>query len=98
MRDKVQTMSDLERIYVLATSLGGMVKYKAIKTDNGVKDTYQEYFLDKSSDFIRALNGTVEEKQRKLEQFVGTLPKKPINPLFRLQGEFSIILSYYVQW
>lgn len=67
-----------------------MVKYKAIKTDNGVKDTYQEYFLDESSNFIRALDGAFEEKQRKLEEFVKTLPPKPVNPLFRLQGDNGI--------
>ena len=70
-----------------ADKLNGITKMKTHKTDNGIKDTYQEFYIEKASGFIRSLNGRRDVKERRIKEFVTThLPENPVNPLFRIPG------------
>ena len=80
-------MSNLQVIYRYSTKLGGITRTKAYKTNNGIKDTYQEHFIEKLNGFIRNLHGNVEEKISKLEDFVKILPPNLVNPILRIPGD-----------
>lgn len=55
-----------------------------LKTDKGVKDTFQEFFLDKISSAIKNKR-TVAERLEAIKN-IPDLPHNPLNPVFCLSG------------
>ena len=79
----------LQSIFQMALTPNGITKAKEMKSKFGVKDKFQEYYLEKIFDFQSKLRGRSDEKEKQLTVFAKTLPKKTNNPIWRLQSEFS---------
>lgn len=69
-------------------SVGGAGRAKKKKTEYGVKDTFQEFFLDQITTFAARLRGPRQEKQEVLDMFVETeIPKDTQSPVYRILGK-----------
>ena len=70
-------------------TVGGKTKSKELKTENGVKDTYQEVFAEKIFSFLQKFQNKEkkEEKQAELDKFVKGLPSNPRSPVWRIKGK-----------
>ena len=75
-------------------TIGEQTKGKKLKTTKGVKDTYQEYFIERIQKFTRNLRGNGRDKQRKINNFVGTLPANTNNPVWKIKGMYDFLLSW----
>ena len=60
---------------------------KTLRTDKGIKDTVQEFFLEKLFSSYKAKHGP-KAKQDALNAAVAALPSDITSPVWRLQGFF----------
>jgi hypothetical protein len=71
-----------------------------MKTERGIKDMYQDHFIEKIFDFMKKLRGSQEARQKKIDDMVSKLPKdeKLTSPIWRIQNgkpPFSDRLTMY---
>ena len=86
-RRKEDTIHTIRQIYTYYKTAGGKGIAEKLKTDKGVKDTFQEFFLDKISSAIKNKR-TVSERNEAIVN-VSDLPEDPMNPVLRLLGTHS---------
>ncbi|KAI9067152.1 hypothetical protein FKP32DRAFT_1684097 [Trametes sanguinea] len=85
-RRKDVTLERLEEVFRQAASVGGMTSAKRLKTEYGVKDTFQEVFTERIFAFGRKLRGQRADKQAMLDLFcTRELPKETISPVWRIK-------------
>ena len=90
MRDKQDTVDCLKKVYALAKTIGSKTKSKELKTEQGVKDGYLEFFIEKIYAFIKDLPGNIAEKQVKLDNYVEeNIPQSILSPSLRIKGEHN---------
>ncbi|CDO68416.1 hypothetical protein BN946_scf184815.g63 [Trametes cinnabarina] len=85
-RQKDQTLKRLEEVFQHAATIGGMTTAKKLKTEYGVKDTFQETFTERIFAYGRKLRGRRAEKQVLLDLFVAQeLPSDTVSPVWRMK-------------
>ena len=89
LRRKEKTAACLDDIYTKAKTIGEKGRSKDLKRDNGIKDTYQEVFMERIFDFMRKFDKGREAKQRAVDEFAKTLPYQPRSPVWRIKGEYG---------
>ena len=89
MRNKAKTIELLGEIYGNATTIGEKTKAKELRSKHGIKDKYQEYFIEKVNAFAAKNRGTNLEKQERINSFLKDLPKVVTSPVWRLEGMFT---------
>ena len=63
-----------------------------MKTDTGLKDTFQDFFTDRIFAFTSKLRGSAKDKQAALDEMVKQLPqgaKDTISPVWRIRGKYG---------
>lgn len=86
-RHKDETLKILDNIFKNASTLGGMSTSKKMKTEWGIKDTFQDFFTNRIFTFIRKTRAPLAEKQRLLESFIANeLPRDVVSPVWRIKG------------
>ena len=74
-----------------------MTQTQKIKTNNGVKDTFQELFLERIFAFGRTLRGPPPEKQNLLDLFIkDNTPDDTISPVWRIKGMSASAVSIFL--
>ncbi|KAL1947759.1 hypothetical protein VTO73DRAFT_13483 [Trametes versicolor] len=85
-RNRNETMEHLEEAFKAATTIGGGATAKRLKTDYGVKDTFQEVFMERIFAFTRKLRGKIPDKQHALDEFIAAaLPEDTRSPMWRIR-------------
>lgn len=85
LRDHEDTQKKLKTIFQHARTVGGMLESNRLHTAFGVKDTYQESFMDKIFTLGQKLRGSLAEKQDQLDKLVKSFP--PVaSPVWRIKG------------
>lgn len=84
---KEVTSYDLQAVFAEAKQIGGKTQSKKLKTKSGVKDTYQDYFLDKIYNFTKDLRSKGTETKKQLNEFLAELPEQLTNLIWCLKGE-----------
>ena len=84
-------MQKLGEIYQNATTIGGKTKAKELRTENGLKDKYQEYFINKVNSFMTNAHGSNLERQNRINAFLNSLPQVVTSPVWRLQGQLVFL-------
>lgn len=80
---KAETQRKLASFFDLAKSVGAKTRIKTEKTENGIKDTVQDFFLDKL--FASYKNTQPNQtKQAALDAAVAQLPDDITSPVWRL--------------
>jgi hypothetical protein len=78
-------MKELDFIFEQASTAGGKKRSDDRKTETGVKDTYQEFFLDKLSDATKKIRKT-EARAQAFRQAVESFPANTISPVWQIKG------------
>lgn len=84
-RKKEETEDKLKSFFEQASTLDTKTKVKKMRTDSGIKDTFQMHFLDKLFASYSKKRGP-EHKEAALRAELDRLPKNTINPLWRIKG------------
>jgi hypothetical protein len=72
-------------MFELAGTVGNQTKIKDLKTQEGVKDTYLDHFLDKIAGSYKKKQGVVA-KRTALEAQYARLPPNVFSPVWRIKG------------
>lgn len=72
----------------LSFRIGGKTAASKEKTKRGVKDSFQDVFLQRLYAAQRGKRGTAAEAA--LDSAIGKLPEKTESPVWRLSGELSL--------
>jgi hypothetical protein len=75
-----------------ATTINSKTRVKQMKTNTGIKDTFQEFFTDRIFAFTGKLRGSAEDKQAALEDMVKQLlqdTKDTMSPVWRIRGKYG---------
>jgi hypothetical protein len=88
LRQKDETTEKLKSLFAEASKLGTQTKVKQMKTDSGVKDTYQMFFIDKIFRSYKKKRGTAT-KQAALDAQLEALPDDITSPVWRIKGTHS---------
>ena len=92
----MDSIKGLKAIYDLAAMVGGITKSKKLKTTHGLKDKYQEFYLEKITLYLQSLSGYLgQQKQDKVDKFVKSLQHYLMNPAFCLKGK---CYAYFKDW
>ena len=73
-----------------ATTISSKTHVKQMKTNMGLKDTFQDYFTNHIFEFASKLCGSVQDKQAALDEMVKQLPqdsKDTMSPVWRIHGK-----------
>lgn len=68
-----------------ALTLGTQTKVKTMRTESGVKDTHQMFFLEKLFKSYKGRHGR-ESKQAALQKEIDALPDEITSPVWRIKG------------
>jgi hypothetical protein len=69
--------------------IGAKSRLKTVRTEKGIKDTVQEFFLEKLFASYKGKHGP-KAKQDALNAAVADLPPDITSPVWRLQGMFYL--------
>lgn len=95
-RTAVETLKVLNGFYADACEVGNQSRIKKKKTETGVKDTFQQHFLDSLFESYKSRR-TDRTKQAALDAKLASMNKGPeemINPILRVYGRY---ISSFVQ-
>ena len=77
-------------MFAEAVKIGGANKVKQKKTLHGVKDTFQDVFLDRITAYSARLRGSRADKQAALDLFIAAqIPDDIRSPVFCIKGTLS---------
>ncbi|KAF8180489.1 hypothetical protein K438DRAFT_1908238 [Mycena galopus ATCC 62051] len=83
--NKAETTEKLKSYFTDASTLDTKTKVQKQRTESGLKDTYQLFFLEKLFDLYKGKRGR-EAKQAALDAQVATLPKITTSPVWGIKG------------
>jgi hypothetical protein len=66
-------------------SVGNQTRIKQTKTESGVKDTYQQHFLDQLHDAYKQKRGA-KAKEEALKAHLAQMQDNPTSPVWRIAG------------
>ncbi|KAJ3809763.1 hypothetical protein EV368DRAFT_89490 [Lentinula lateritia] len=84
-RNKEESMKNLKTQFILAQTPGATNKVKTHRTNTGLKDTFQTYFIDRLLDAGKRRRGNVDPKTV-VNQLVETFPSETMSPVWRIRG------------
>ena len=94
---KSETRETLDSYFTEAKTIGAKTRLKMMRTETGIKDTVQEFFLEKLFASYKHKQGPMA-KQDALNAAVANLPLDITSPVWRLQGTYInvtlIILNF----
>lgn len=70
-----------------ASQVGGMTQAGKLQTEFGLKDTFQNFFVQKIFTLGRELRGSSEQKQEAVDRLIDTFPNNINSPVWRIRGE-----------
>ncbi len=83
-------------MFAEASTLDTKTKVQNMRTESGVKDTYQMFFLDKIFKSYKKKRGR-ESKQAALDREIETLPDIITSPVWRIKGaNYCVRMSVFV--
>ncbi|KAJ7923558.1 hypothetical protein B0H13DRAFT_1707124 [Mycena leptocephala] len=85
LRNKTETTEKLKSYFTEASTLDTKTKIQNQRTESGVKDTYQLFFLEKLFESYKNKRGRAA-KQAALNARVAELPKITTSPVWRIKG------------
>ncbi|KAJ7601530.1 hypothetical protein B0H17DRAFT_1241343 [Mycena rosella] len=85
LRNKSETTEKLRSYFVEASTLDTKTKVQTQRTESGVKDTYQLFFLEKLFQSYKGKRGRAA-KQVALNARIAELPKITTSPVWRIKG------------
>lgn len=91
-RNKEESMKNLKTQFILAQTPGATNKVKTHRTNTGLKDTFQTYFIDRLLDAGKRRRGNVDPKTV-VNQLVETFPSETMSPVWRIRGICEYKLS-----
>ncbi|ETW79803.1 hypothetical protein HETIRDRAFT_48824 [Heterobasidion irregulare TC 32-1] len=86
MRNGEDTQRKLRSIFKTVQRVGGMSQAAKLHTAYGVKDTYQDSFIDRIATLTRKLTGSMASRQKKVDDLVATFPMDTLSPVWRIKG------------
>ena|ERR1700733_1818270 len=92
LRRKEETVDKLKSFFAEASKLGTQTKVKQMRTESGIKDTHQMFFIDKIFQSYKKKRGTAS-KQATLDAYLQTLPDDITSPVWRIKGMHYVQLT-----
>jgi len=86
LRNKEETQYTLRSYFTNAKLVGKKTAVKAQKTQNGIKDTIQDFFLDRLFTSYKGRYGP--SAQRALDEAAAALPDDITSPVWRIKGSY----------
>ncbi|KAJ7062390.1 hypothetical protein C8F01DRAFT_1285015 [Mycena amicta] len=84
-RNRTESREKLSSQFIAASVVGGQTKYKQAKTTDGLKDTYQEAFLDRLFELGKKKGRTKVQKQTDMNRLRATFPTDVTSPVWRIK-------------
>ncbi|THU94455.1 hypothetical protein K435DRAFT_860504 [Dendrothele bispora CBS 962.96] len=85
-RTRDDTLAELCSQFEAGSRIGGATSYKKRKTASGVKDVYQEYFINQIQAIASTKGISKPQKEAKITELRKTFPASPISPIWRIKG------------
>ncbi|KAF9072180.1 hypothetical protein BDP27DRAFT_1217935 [Rhodocollybia butyracea] len=82
-RTKAQTINTLKTQFVTAQTPGSGTKIKQMRTDSGIKDTYQNFFIERLLNSYKRRRGISASTAR---EAISDLPPDTMSPVWRIRG------------
>ncbi|KAF9059623.1 hypothetical protein BDP27DRAFT_1238327, partial [Rhodocollybia butyracea] len=84
-RNKHESVQQLKSQFTLAQAQGNVTKIKEARTETGLKDTYQNFFIERLFSLYKTQRG-VDQKQAALNKAISDLPRETMSPVWRIRG------------
>ncbi|KAF9070032.1 hypothetical protein BDP27DRAFT_1420468 [Rhodocollybia butyracea] len=84
-RNKHESVQQLKSQFTLAQAQGNVTKIKEARTETGLKDTYQNFFIERLFSSYKTRRG-VDQKQTALNKAISDLPREMMSPVWRIRG------------
>ena len=97
LRRKPETKKTLQTYFEKATVVGNKTALKNLRTEQGIKDTVQEFFLEKLFASYSNKKGSAQKKEA-LDEAVRRLPEDITSPVWRIDGNIGKSLWHFVSF
>ncbi|KAF9070520.1 hypothetical protein BDP27DRAFT_1419980 [Rhodocollybia butyracea] len=84
-QNKHESVQQLKSQFTLAQAQGNITKIKEARTETGLKDTYQNFFIEHLFSSYKTQRG-VDQKQVALNKAISDLPQETMSPVWRIRG------------
>ncbi|RDB16192.1 hypothetical protein Hypma_003108 [Hypsizygus marmoreus] len=84
-RKKIETQQALRSQFIEACRVGGNAEFKRLKTQHGIKDTFQGFFLDRLAAISTKRGRSKEEKEKAMREIRRSFPPNITSPVWRIK-------------
>ncbi|KAF9493187.1 hypothetical protein BDN71DRAFT_1591205 [Pleurotus eryngii] len=85
LRSKHETVNSLQSQFIYASTPGSKTRVKAMRTETGIKDTYQLHFVEQLFDSVKGKRGEAA-KQAAIDAKLRSFPSNVTSPVWRING------------
>ncbi|KAJ3853984.1 hypothetical protein EV368DRAFT_73145 [Lentinula lateritia] len=85
-RNGEETCVELKSQFVEGSRIGGATQYKRMKTESGIKDTYQGEFIDRIQAITTRKGISKAQKERAIGELKHSFPQHLTSPVWRIKG------------
>ncbi|KAJ3846278.1 hypothetical protein EV368DRAFT_70052, partial [Lentinula lateritia] len=86
LRTRTESCAELKSQFIEGSRIGGGASFKRMKTESGVKDTYQAHFIDKIQAIAMRKALSKDMKQWEIERLKHSLPQHLTSPVWHIKG------------
>ncbi|KAG5219769.1 hypothetical protein IMY05_C4770000700 [Salix suchowensis] len=86
LRSKHETVNSLQSQFIYASTPGSKTRVKAMRTETGIKDTYQLHFVEQLFDSVKGKRGEAA-KQAAIDAKLRSFPSNVTSPVWRINGQ-----------
>ncbi|KDQ20801.1 hypothetical protein BOTBODRAFT_87505, partial [Botryobasidium botryosum FD-172 SS1] len=85
LRSRIDTQSQLRSQFTEACRIGGRAQFKRLRTNFGVKDMYQETFLDRLFNISVKRGISKPQKEKEMDAVHKSFPEETTSPVWRIK-------------
>ncbi|KAF7329540.1 hypothetical protein MKEN_00216800 [Mycena kentingensis (nom. inval.)] len=85
LRNRTETCEKLRSQFTTASIIGNQTAYRDMKTTSGLKDTYQEAFIERLFAVASKKGRTKPQKQAEMNRLKATFPTNTLSPVWRIK-------------
>ncbi|KAJ3932436.1 MAG: hypothetical protein NXY57DRAFT_894227, partial [Lentinula lateritia] len=85
-RNREETCKELRSQFVEGSRIGGGTSFKRMKTDSGIKDTFQGEFVDRIQAIATRKGISRERREQEIMRLKNSFPSHVTSPVWRIKG------------
>ncbi|KAF9056866.1 hypothetical protein BDP27DRAFT_1242040 [Rhodocollybia butyracea] len=94
-RKREETCAELKSQFDEGSRIGGGSQFRRMKTESGIKDTYQGEFIERIQTLAKKKGISKSQKERAIAELMRSFPRDTTSPVWRIKGKKYVFTSLF---